>query len=117
MEFVEGQELFGFTVERYKLCEADTQKIIHQLLKTLKYIHKRGIMHRDLKPENIMINPATLHIKLIDFGLTSYFNDSMTLSTRVGTPYYVAPEVLDGSYNKEVDLWSTGVIAYVLLTG
>lgn len=64
-----------------------------------------------------MINPETLHIKIIDFGLSSYFEDSKKLNTKVGTPYYVAPEVLDKSYHKECDVWSIGVITYVLLTG
>lgn len=117
MEMVEGQELFGYTVDRYKLGENETKIIIQQILKTIKYIHGKGIMHRDLKPENIMINPKTKHIKLVDFGLSSYFEDFMNLHTRVGTPYYVAPEVLNGDYNKQVDIWSIGIIAYILLTG
>lgn len=117
MEFVEGKELFDYVVERHKLKESDAWNIVKQLLKTIKYIHSIGIIHRDLKPENIIINPTTKKIKLIDFGLSSYFKDFQHLHTKVGTPYYVAPEVLDGDYGCEIDIWSVGVIAYILLTG
>jgi calcium-dependent protein kinase len=75
------------------------------------------ICHRDLKPENIIINPETLHVKIIDFGLSAFYSDFQQLSTKVGTPYYVAPEVLSKKYGKECDMWSAGVITYVLLTG
>ena len=59
----------------------------------------------------------TLKIKLIDFGLSAYFDESSLLHSKVGTPYYVAPEVLDGNYSKECDMWSIGVITYILLIG
>ena len=59
----------------------------------------------------------TLKIKLIDFGLSAYFDESSLLHSKVGTPYYVAPEVLDGNYSKECDMWSIGVITYILLVG
>ena len=75
------------------------------------------MVHRDLKPENIMVNPETLDIKIIDFGLSAFYNDIDSLKTRVGTPYYVAPEVLDKNYGKEWDMWSIGITTYILLTG
>lgn len=59
------------------------------------------MVHRDLKPDNIMVNPETLDIKIIDFGLSAFYNEMESLTTRVGTPYYVAPEVLDKNYGKE----------------
>ena len=117
MEFVEGKELLNYVIEQYKLKESEAWSIIKQLLKTIKYVHSKKIIHRDLKPENIIINPDKMQIKLIDFGLSSYYSDLVNLNTKVGTPYFVAPEVLDGSYNKEIDLWSIGVIWYTLLTG
>lgn len=117
MEFVEGKELFSYIVENFKMNEADTCHVVQQLLKTIKYMHSINFLHRDLKPENIMINPETKHIKLIDFGLASYYLPTKNLETKVGTPYYVAPEVLAGNYNREVDVWSIGVIWYTLLTG
>lgn len=117
MEYVEGKELFEFVVEHTKIKELDSANITKQLLKTVKYLNSLGIWHRDIKPENILINPKTLHIKLIDFGLATYFSDFSQLNTKVGTPYYVSPEVLKGDYNKQCDMWSVGVISYILLTG
>lgn len=117
MEYVEGKELFEFVVERTKIEETDSSNITKQLLKTIKYLNSLGICHRDIKPENILINPKSLQVKLIDFGLSTYFNDKPELTTKVGTPYYVSPEVLKGSYGKQCDVWSIGVITYILLTG
>lgn len=101
LEYVEGQELFDFVTERFKLMESEACEIIGQLVKAIRYLNTLGICHRDLKPENIMINKETLQIKLLDFGLSAYFDESSQLKSKVGTPYYVAPEVLDGNYNKE----------------
>ena len=117
MEYIDGIELFEFVVEHTKIKELDSAKITKQLLKTIKYLNSLNIWHRDIKPENILVNPKSLHIKLIDFGLSTYFSDFNQLNTKVGTPYYVSPEVLRGDYNKQCDIWSVGVIAYILLTG
>lgn len=97
--------------------EAETVAIIAEILRTLNYLHKRNLVHRDLKPENIIYDQTTQKIKLIDFGLSSYFTETCKLNSKVGTPYYVAPEVLKGEYSKECDLWSVGVITYILITG
>ena len=80
-------------------------------------MHDKDICHRDLKPENIMFKSkdADSEIKLIDFGLSTYARDDRTMKTKVGTPFYVAPEVLRGKYQKSCDMWSIGVIAYVIL--
>ena len=117
LEHVEGKELFDFIVENQKISEHQTSIIAAQLIKTVKYLNKLKICHRDLKPENIIINPESLHVKIVDFGLSSFYSELGTLSTKVGTPYYVAPEVLNKKYGKEWDMWSIGVITYVLLTG
>jgi calcium-dependent protein kinase len=117
MEYVDGKELFEFVVEHTKINETDSADITGQLLKTIKYLNLLNICHRDIKPENILINPKTLHVKVIDFGLSTYFSDFQQLVTKVGTPYYVSPEVLKGNYNKQCDMWSVGVITYILLTG
>jgi calcium-dependent protein kinase len=117
MEFVDGKELFEYVVEHTKINELDSAKIAKQLIATVKYLNSLNICHRDIKPENILINPTSLHVKLIDFGLSTYFSDFSQLITKVGTPYYVSPEVLKGSYNKQCDMWSIGVITYILLTG
>jgi serine/threonine protein kinase len=110
MEYVEGKELFDFVVQKMKLLESEASKIAMQLLKTIKYLNEVKICHRDLKPENIIINPETIHIKLIDFGLSSLYSEFTHLETKVDTPYYVAPEVLDKNYGKECDIRSIGMI-------
>ena len=76
-------------------------------------------MHRDLKPENILLedNKSFDQIKVIDFGTALMFNSDQQFQDTIGTPYYIAPEVLNKSYSKECDLWSTGVILYILLSG
>ena len=97
----------------------------------LKHLHAKGICHRDIKPENIMfVDDLSDEIKLIDFGLSKRFNyieeihqtsqeeESKTfLNSLVGTPYYVAPEVLDAAYDERCDLWGVGVILYVMMCG
>jgi serine/threonine protein kinase len=107
MEYVKGEELYDYIVSQDKLPEQEAKIIIHQLLRIVKYLNSINICHRDLKPENIMIDVKTLKIKLLDFGLSSYFSNNNLLSP-VGTPYYVSPEVLVGKYNKECDMWSIG---------
>lgn len=117
LDYVKGEELLDYIVKHQKLKESEASTIIEQLLRSIKYIHSKGIIHRDLKPENMMINPETLKLKLIDFGLSSYFLEDNSLHTKVGTPTYAAPEVILGDYSKEADLWSVGIICYVMLTG
>ena len=92
-------------------------------MSAIKHLHDRGICHRDLKPENILFESRSkdASVRLIDFGLAKYYTKGdkcMTLmKTRIGTPYYMAPEVLDGAYDETCDMWSIGVIAYCLLCG
>jgi len=85
------------------------------------YLHGKGIAHRDLKPENLLCseNDEGVVIKIADFGLSKAFSNGSVLATSCGTPDYAAPEVLrmDGAYDKSVDLWSMGVITYVVLCG
>ena len=116
-DLVEGVPLFDYLIERDNLDEKDAIYVIRQLCQTIKYLHSKSVIHRDLKPENIIINPKTLQVKVIDFGSSSFFTKKESLKTKIGTAYYVAPEVLKGAYNKEWDVWSLGIIAYVLLTG
>jgi calcium-dependent protein kinase len=88
-------------------------KILHSLL----YIHAKGIIHRDLKPENILFedNSKNSNLKLIDFGIAVKRQNKNKLSTRIGTPYYIAPEVLCKSYDEKCDIWSVGVILYMMI--
>lgn len=118
-ELCNGEELFDKITETPEnLSEMFVAKVIRDLLITINYLHKRDIVHRDLKPENIMLssNVFTPQIKLIDFGLAVTCTDETVLTDRVGTPYYMAPEVIDKSYGKKCDLWSIGIICYVMLS-
>ena len=121
-EYIRGEELFNKIQEKGKFSEEDTAVIIKSVLQAITYCHSCGIIHRDLKPENILI-PAgkgkidyTL-LKIIDFGASVLKKDDGKISFRFGTPYYIAPEVLLESYNEKCDVWSIGVITYLLLLG
>jgi len=92
------------------------------MLSAVKHLHEHNIVHRDLKPENFLMNDTgdDAEIKLIDFGLSKRFSTKDNIEkmhTVVGTPYYVAPEVLKGNYDKQCDVWSLGVILFVFLCG
>jgi len=118
LEFAAGGELFDAIVNRGSYSEEDAANIIKQILEAIKYIHEHGIAHRDLKPENLLLAEGKKdYIKIADFGLSKSFNEEQ-LQTSCGTPDYVAPEVLLGEpYDMAVDIWSIGVITYVLLCG
>ena len=116
-EFVSECNLFKLLVKNKKFSESQTQRLIKGLLHILEYLNQKEIVHRDIKLENIMIvNEETLDIKLIDFGLAYYFGESQL--KKCGSPGYMAPEILRGeSYDYKIDIFSTGVVMYVLLHG
>jgi len=119
MELVEGKELFDKIVERGQYSEKDTSNITRQIISAIDYLHSKGIAHRDLKPENLLSVGTGDHeiIKVADFGLSKNFGDEKMM-TSCGSPGYVAPEVLEcETYDKAVDMWSIGVILYILLVG
>ncbi|CAB9521574.1 MAP kinase-activated protein kinase 2 (Fragment) [Seminavis robusta] len=118
----EGGELFDEIEEWGNLSEQSTAVIMNQLLSCVNYCHSNGIVHRDLKPENILMADENMHledIKVIDFGLAATFDDyeNDRFTDKVGSAYYIAPEILNGSYGPKCDVWSAGVIAFVLLSG
>ncbi|CAH0562396.1 unnamed protein product [Brassicogethes aeneus] len=119
MELVTGGELFDRIVEKGSYTEKDAADLIRQVLEAVDYMHVQGVVHRDLKPENLLYyNPdEDSKIMISDFGL-SKMEDSGIMATACGTPGYVAPEVLaQKPYGKAVDVWSIGVISYILLCG
>jgi len=118
MELVQGGELFDQIVSRGTYSEADAANIVRQILDAVAYMHDNGIAHRDLKPENLLCSGDESNtIKVTDFGLSKDFSTA-SLRTSCGTPDYVAPEVLKGQpYDNTVDIWSIGVITYILLCG
>ena len=121
-ELLEGGELFEMITTKGSFSEKDAAKITKQILNAVNYLHNQNIVHRDLKPENIMlINKSTVNhnseIKLIDFGTAKQFERNGKLSKFIGTSYYIAPEVLSECYDEKCDIWSCGVILYILLCG
>eukprot|EP01103_Thecamoeba_quadrilineata_P015315 TRINITY_DN47_c0_g2_i1.p1 TRINITY_DN47_c0_g2~~TRINITY_DN47_c0_g2_i1.p1 ORF type:complete len:351 (+),score=79.01 TRINITY_DN47_c0_g2_i1:129-1181(+) len=119
MELVTGKELFDKIVEKGQYSEAGASNIVRQIVSAVEYLHQNGIAHRDLKPENLLsaeVNGEEI-IKIADFGFSKNFGEEK-LMTSCGSPGYVAPEVLTcESYDMSVDLWSIGVIIYILLCG
>ncbi|KAL2226055.1 CDPK-related kinase 1 [Sesamum indicum] len=120
MELCRGGELLDRILSRGgKYPEEDARIIMVQILSVTAYCHLQGVVHRDLKPENFLFTSKDEHapLKAIDFGLSDYVKPDERLNDIVGSAYYVAPEVLHRSYGTEADMWSIGVIAYILLCG
>lgn len=117
-EICDGGELFDKIIEKTTFSEKEAKNIIKQMLGAIKFCHQHGIIHRDIKPENIVFASKTSDVvKVIDFGCSVEFNKDDIQDEKIGTPYYIAPEILKGHYDKKCDLWSIGVILYILLTG
>ncbi len=118
-ELCTGGELFDKITKKQIFGEKDAAKYFKQILSAVVYCHAHHIVHRDLKPENLLLesNEENANIKVIDFGTSQTFNPDKKMSQKFGTPYYIAPEVLKKEYNEKCDVWSCGVILYILLSG
>ncbi|MCD7473351.1 Calcium-dependent protein kinase 21 [Datura stramonium] len=119
MELCAGGELFDRIIARGYYSEKDAADIIRQIVNVVYICHFMGVMHRDLKPENFLLTSKDEHamLKATDFGLSVFIEEGKVYRDIVGSAYYVAPEVLRRSYGKEADVWSAGVILYILLSG
>lgn len=119
MEYVEGGELFEYIAQQERLDEREAVYLFRQIIAALLYCHSIHIYHRDLKPENILLNLNTLEVKLVDFGMAALQPQGGLLTTPCGSPHYAAPEVIASrGYNgSKADVWSCGVILFVMLTG
>ena len=121
-ELCTGGELFK-KIEDSHLSENVGKYVMKQLLSAVAFCHKNGIIHRDLKPENILLEEeeeATKEyftIKVIDFGTSGKIKKGQKYNDVIGTPFYIAPEVLKNKYDEKCDIWSCGVILYVMLSG
>ncbi|OMJ85840.1 hypothetical protein SteCoe_12753 [Stentor coeruleus] len=120
MEFCSGGELIEIFPQEGALAESDALDYIRRILMAVNHVHRIGIVHRDLKPENFLFSTTknTHELKLVDFGLSNKFSDKFEkLHSTVGTPFYIAPEVLKSNYDSKCDLWSVGIILYIMLSG
>jgi len=121
LELMEGGELFDRIVDQGHYTEEEAAQTTYKLLSALKHMHDKGIAHRDLKPENMLMasKKPDADVKITDFGLSKFFDEQSTvMKTPCGTPGYIAPEVLHmKGYDKQCDVWSLGVIVYILLCG
>ena len=123
MELCSGGELFDRIISNIEsgkpFTEEQAAEIFHQMMSAINYCHKNNIVHRDLKPENLLLlnqDPKS-PIKVIDFGMSKICDPNDIMFERVGSAYYIAPEVLEGMYDEKCDIWSAGVILYILLCG
>lgn len=118
MEKVEGGDLYGHIVRNGVLGQPETVRMFRQIISAVTYCHQFSICHRDLKPENILLD-RDLNVKIADFGMAALQPSGSWLRTACGSPHYCAPEIVSGSRydGEEVDVWSCGVILYVMLTG
>ncbi|EGR27507.1 protein kinase domain protein [Ichthyophthirius multifiliis] len=118
-EYCSGGELFERIKQMDQFSEKEAADYMKQILSAILYCHQRGICHRDLKPENLVFDSKKTdsNLKVIDFGTSRKFDSSKKMTKRLGTPYYIAPEVLNQNYDEKCDIWSCGVILYILLCG
>jgi serine/threonine protein kinase len=122
MEYLKGGELLKAICQREYYSENDARRLLRQIASALHYIHIRGVIHRDIKPENLILADVAFHspIKLVDFGFTTTETEvvKQPSSYLCGTRGYLAPEVLrDRIYSSKSDVWSMGVVFYILLSG
>ena len=121
-ELCTGRELFDKIIEVKYFSEEFARKLMRQLFSAVEYCHEKGVIHRDLKSENILIESSEekdrdfFHIKIIDFGTCETLKKNK-LTEQIGTSFYIAPKVLKNGYNEKCDLWSCGIIFYILLCG
>lgn len=126
-EMCEGGELFDMIIKKESLSEQEAANIFNQMLNSIIYCHTNAICHRDLKPENFMFESAEpdAKLKLIDFGLSrsfykieqSGFGKVIKMKTKAGTAFFMAPEVIRGEYTTTCDIWSIGVVLYIMISG
>lgn len=117
LDLCSSDDLHQRIVTRHVMTEPEAATVMSQLLQAVAHCHRLGVAHRDIKPDNILFDEWNC-LKLADFGSAEIFKGGELMSGVVGTPYYVAPEVLTGrDYSEKVDVWSAGVVLYIMLAG
>ena len=118
MEYCEKGELFNYIIKNNKLSEEETSFFFYQIVNGLEYLHSKGIIHRDLKPENLLLT-SDYKLKIIDFGLSNFFDGKNLLITPCGSPCYASPEMVSGKkYNGFYsDIWALGIVLYAMSCG
>ncbi|XP_058072446.1 calcium-dependent protein kinase 19-like [Magnolia sinica] len=119
MELCSGEGIFDHIIAKRHYSEQASATICRQVVNVIDVCHSKGVMHRDIRPENFLLSSKDKGdlLKATDFGLSVFIEKGKLYSDMVGSAYYVAPEVKQGSYGKEIDIWSAGVILYILLSG
>jgi calcium/calmodulin-dependent protein kinase I len=122
MEYLRGGELLDAICQRECYTEGNARKIVIEIASALMYMHSRKVIHRDIKPENLILENRAedSRVKIVDFGFAAVVNEHTGKPTSYlcGTPGYMAPEIIrEMSYSTAVDMWSLGVIIYILLSG
>lgn len=118
-EFCEGGDIFSMIQKADNFNEKIASRIMKQIVNAVLYCHINGIVHRDIKSDNILFlhNRIDSPVKLIDFGISVKFEKETKLREKTGTVLYIAPEVIKGSYDEKCDIWSCGVLMYMMLSG
>lgn len=118
-ELCKGAELFDWMVENGTFSENLAAKYMWEIVSAIHHCHKAGIVHRDIKPENLLFESRepNARLKVIDFGISKKIVPGQVLSSLSGTIYYIAPEVIEGFYDEKCDIWSCGVVLYIMLSG
>ena len=117
-ELCTGGDLLDYLLKKIVISEQEVVNFMYKALSAINYLHSLNICHRDIKPENFLLltDDPDSELKLVDFGMSNFVGDN-GLNTFAGTPYYIAPEIIQGAYSKECDIWSLGVLMYFLLSG
>jgi len=118
MECMDGGELYERLTSAGHYSEGVAASTMRQMILAMYYLHSHNVVHRDLKPENFLYTAKDSdHLKLADFGFASRWGPCKTMSSAIGSPDFIAPEILSGSYTEKVDMWSLGIIAVEMMTG
>eukprot|EP00742_Colponemidia_sp_Colp-10_P005952 GILJ01006367.1.p1 GENE.GILJ01006367.1~~GILJ01006367.1.p1 ORF type:complete len:494 (-),score=42.22 GILJ01006367.1:19-1341(-) len=118
MEFVQGVQLFEALQAEGAFSEAVASRLFRRVLSAIEYLHRMGVCHRDLKPHNVLVSKDLSSVKITDFNVSKHFGQNQFMMTMTGTLHFVAPEmILVGVYTQAVDIWSAGIVLYVMLSG